>query len=128
LKILLIEDVRTERAILKHWLEVLDCEVIEATNGAEGVALYHDQLPELVITDLVMPEKEGIETMLSLKQDFPDVKIFAISGAGLKEPGEYLPLAQKIGAIRTFAKPIDKEELLSAVMDLFPEANPKWSS
>ncbi|MCP3955553.1 MAG: response regulator [Desulfobacterales bacterium] len=124
MKILIIEDVRTERAILKHWLEELICEVIEASNGVEGLAFYHDQLPELVITDLVMPEKEGIETMISLWQDYPDVKIFVISGAGLKESGEYLPLAKSIGALRTFAKPIDKAELLAAVMDFFPETNP----
>jgi CheY-like chemotaxis protein len=128
LKILLIEDIRTERAILKHWLEELGCEIIEASNGVEGLALYHDYLPELVITDLVMPEKEGIETILSLMEEFPDVKVFAISGAGLKEPGQYLPLADRIGALRTFAKPIDKEVLLSAVMDFFPETNPNLSS
>ena len=127
MKILLIEDVRTERAILKHWLAELDCEIIEASNGVEGLALYRDYLPELVITDLVMPEKEGIETILSLTKEFPDVKVFAISGAGLKEPGQYLPLANKIGAVRTFAKPIDKEELLAAVVDFFPEANPNFS-
>ncbi len=124
MKILLIEDIRTERAILKRWLEELGCEVIEASNGNEGLSLYHDNLPDLVITDLVMPEKEGIELMISLQQDFPGVIIIVISGAGLTESGEYLPLAKQIGAVRTFAKPIDKEELLAAVVDLFPAANP----
>jgi CheY-like chemotaxis protein len=127
MKILLVEDVRVERTIIKHWLQELNCEVIEASNGNEGLDLYHAHRPELVITDLVMPEKDGAEMIISLQKEFPGVKIFAISGAGLKASGEYLPLAKKIGALRAFAKPIAKEELLAAVMDFFPEANPNLS-
>ena len=123
MKILLIEDVRVERKKLKRWLEELGCEVIEASNGNEGLDLYHDNLPDLVITDIVMPEKEGIEMMIELRKDFPDIKIIAISGAGIKEPGEFLDLAKHLGAMRTFVKPIDKGELLDAVLELFPEAN-----
>jgi len=127
MKILLVEDIRVERLILKRWIEELRCEVIEASNGNEGLDLYQVHKPELVITDLVMPDKEGVEMIISLIERFPGVKIFAISGAGLKDSGEYLPLAKQIGALRTFTKPIDKEELLAAVMDFFPEANPKLS-
>jgi len=127
MKILLVEDIRVERLILRRWLGELRCEVVEASNGNEGLDLYHAHRPELVITDLVMPDKEGVEMIISLQGRFPGVKIFAMSGAGLKESGEYLPLAKQIGALRTFAKPIDKEELLAAVMDFFPEANPNVS-
>ncbi len=101
--------------------------MVEASNGNEGLELYHAHKPELVVTDLVMPDKEGVEMIISLVERFPGVKIFAMSGAGLKESGEYLPLAKQIGALRTFTKPIDKEKLLAAVMDFFPEANPKLS-
>lgn len=124
MKILLVEDVRVERTILKHWLEELRCEVIEASNGNEGLDLYHYHRPELVITDLIMPQKDGVQMLIELQREHLGVKIFAISGAGDKEPGEYLPLVQSIGVLRTFVKPIDKEELLAAVVEYFPEANP----
>jgi len=117
MKILLIEDVRVERKVLKRWLEEFGYEVIEASDGNEGIALYHDNLPDLVITDLVMPEKEGIQTIIDLCKEFPDVKIFAISGAG-KNPGEFLELAKHLGAMRSFVKPIDKRDLLDSVLEL----------
>ena len=125
MKILLIEDVRVERKIIKHWLEELGCEVIEASNGNEGLDLYHDNLPDLVITDIIMPQKDGVQMMIELQRDFPNVKIFAISGAGEKEPGEYLPLLKDVGALRTFVKPIDKGEFLGAVRDFFPKSGPE---
>jgi CheY-like chemotaxis protein len=121
MKILLVEDIRVDRMILKHWLEELDCEVVEASNGNEGLDLYRAHRPELVITDIIMPQKDGVQMMIELQREYPDVKIFAISGAGAKKPGEYIPLAKKVGALRTFVKPIDKGELLDAVRELFPE-------
>ncbi len=125
MKILLIEDVRVERTILKHWLEELDCEVIEASNGYEGLDLYHDHQPDLVVTDIIMPQKDGVQMMIELQREFKGVKIFAISGAGEKEPGEYLTLVKDIGVLRTFVKPIDKRELLDAIVEYFPEAKRK---
>ena len=124
MKILLVEDVRVERTILKHWLEELGCEVIEASNGNEGLDLYYDHKPELVITDIIMPEKDGVQMLIELQREYSGVKIFAISGAGENDPGEYLPLVQSIGVLRTFVKPIDKGELLAAVVEYFPEVNP----
>ena len=119
MKILLIEDLRTERTIIKRWLEQEGYDVIEASDGNEGILLYKTHEPDLVITDLVMPDKEGIETIIELQKDYPSVKIFAISGAGLKSAGDYLPLAEKIGALRSFIKPIDKFELMDAVQEVF---------
>lgn len=123
MKILLVEDVRVERKKLKRWLEALKCEVIEASNGNEGLSLYYDHRPDLVITDLVMPKKDGVQLLIELQREHPYAKVFAISGAGLKKSGEYLPLTKRLGALRTFTKPIDKEELLASVMDFFPETN-----
>lgn len=125
MKILIIEDVRVERKILKQWLEGAGCEVIEASNGVEGLERYREHLPDLVITDIVMPEKEGIELMIELRKEFPDIKIFAVSGAGATKAGEYLPLAKSVGALRTFVKPIEKRALLDAVRTLSPAADPK---
>lgn len=128
MKILLIDDAEQARRLLKKWLVDFGCEVIEASNGNEGIDLYYDHRPELVITDIIMPEKDGIQVMIELRRDFPDVKIFTISGAGEKYPGEYLYLAKDVMAIRTFVKPIDKGELLAAVVDIFPEFNPNVSN
>jgi len=124
MKILLVDDDRIARMKLKRWLQELKCEVIEAADGNEGVDLYNDQRPKLVITDIIMPQKDGIQMMLELQRDYPDLNIFFISGAGEKPPGEYLPQVENIGVLRTFAKPIDKEILLAAVVECFPETKP----
>jgi len=124
MKILLVEDVRVERLKLKRWLEKLGCEVIEASNGNEGLDLYYDHSPELVITDIIMPQKDGVQMMIELLREHSGVKFFVISGAGESEPGEYLPLVQRIGVLRTFVKPIDEGKLSNAVLELFPDANP----
>jgi len=71
-----------------------------------------------------MPQKDGVQMLIELQREFPGTKLFAISGAGENEPGEYLPLVQSIGVLRTFVKPIDKRELLAAVVEYFPEADP----
>jgi len=124
MKILLVEDIRVERKILKHWLEELDCEVIEASNGNEGWDMFHDHQPDLIITDIIMPGKDGVQMLIEIQREFPGTKIFAISGAGENEPGEYLPFVRTLGVLRTFVKPIDKGELLTAVTEYFPETNP----
>ena len=120
MKILLVEDTGQARRLMKKWLEGIGCEVIEASDGNEGLDLYHDHRPELVITDVIMPGKDGIQLMIELRRDFPDVKIFTISGAGVQDPGEYLSIAKDVRALRTFVKPVDKQELVEAVLAYFP--------
>jgi DNA-binding NarL/FixJ family response regulator len=83
-----------------------------------SIKLYRANPTDLIITDLIMPEKEGIETIMELKKDFPDVKIIAISGGGRSKPESYLNLAKQLGAKRVFPKPIDREELLNAIREL----------
>jgi len=73
---------------------------------------------DLIITDMVMPEKEGIETIQELRQGFPDIKIIAMSGGGQVGSGEYLHIAKMLGAQRTFAKPVEQEELLKGIREL----------
>jgi len=82
------------------------------------LALYREDLPDLVITDIIMPKKEGIEMIMELKKEFPDVKIIAISGGGRNVPETYLPIAKKLGSERTFSKPIDWPELIKTVRKL----------
>ena len=118
-RILVIDDNDEFRDIVKRWLEEAGYEVSEAANGEEGIKRYREKPAELVIADIIMPKKEGIETMMELKRDFPDVKIIAVSGGGVVDPKDYLEGAKLIGgAMRTFAKPFKKEELLQAITEL----------
>jgi len=118
LKILIIDDEAPVRKMLKKLFERNDYEVLEAANGIQGLKLFNEQHPDLIISDLIMPEKEGLETIRELKKLNPDVRIIAISGGGITDPKMYLDLASKFGAVRTFSKPIDNEILLSAIKEI----------
>ncbi len=121
-QIVLIEDDVQFRTMLRMTLERAGHEVVEANNGDEGIAQVEHVSPDLVITDLVMPEKEGLETIMELWQAHPDLPIIAISGGGAKVDAEMaLSCAQAFGAMRTFSKPLDREKLLAAVKELVPE-------
>ncbi len=92
--------------------------VSEASDGAKGTRIYRENPVDLVITDLIMPEKEGIETIRELKRDFPDINIIAISGSGCLYPDDYLFMAKMLGAQRTLTKPIERDELIGTVKEL----------
>ena len=117
-KILIIDDEPHILLMLKKMLERSGYEIELATNGVEGIELFKKIKPDLVITDIIMPETEGIETIMELQRDFPDVKIIAISGGGHNIAENYLYLAKSLGVQRTFAKPIERDELLKAVSEL----------
>src|SRR5438552_5036610 len=110
--ILLIDD---NAGMLKMQVEFLrhaGHAVTTAVNGKEGMSLVEKQPFDLVITDLVMPEKEGIEVIMELRRKFPALKIIAISGGGRVNPEDYLVLARKLGATKTLAKPFSGKELV----------------
>ncbi len=117
-RILVIEDEAQMRKLLRQVLEDSGYEVEEAPDGLEGMRLYRENPSDLIITDMIMPKKEGMETILDLKLEFPDVKIIAISGGGRVGPEPYLQIAEGFGAERVFTKPFDIKELLSAIKDL----------
>jgi len=111
--ILVIDDEEPIRALLRIALEGAGHEVLEASNGGLGLALYRARSADLIITDIVMPEMDGLEMMLELTRNFFNVKVIAISG-GLE--GEVpLHVAKLLGVRQTFQKPLDMETLLSAV-------------
>jgi CheY-like chemotaxis protein len=116
--ILVIDDDIEMRRILRKLLEREGYQVLEASDGDEGIKLYQKNQIELIITDLLMPGKEGIETIIQLKQDFPDIKIIAMSGGGQIESEFYLECAKSFGAEYTFVKPINRKKLLTAVKEL----------
>jgi CheY-like chemotaxis protein len=117
-RILLIDDNADLRQMVAHMLETAGHEVFQAADGEEGIVLHGRILPQLVITDLLMPGKEGIETIMALKRDRPHVKILAISGGGRSGAIDILEMAHRLGADRTLTKPFRKAEVLDAVARL----------
>jgi CheY-like chemotaxis protein len=117
-KILLVDDnpglLAMQRGFLEHGGHV----VTTATNGKEAVECAQRESFELLITDLVMPEKEGIATIIELHRKFPAMKIIAISGGGRINAKDYLDLAEKLGASKTLSKPFSGKDLLAAVASL----------
>ncbi|ADW17241.1 response regulator receiver protein [Desulfobulbus propionicus DSM 2032] len=118
MRILVIDDDEQMRILLRQVMEWAGYEVTEAGDGREGMHKQRRQPANLVITDLIMPEQEGLKTITSLKKEFPEVKIIAISGGGRIGPEAYLPAAQELGADRVFSKPFEVRELVDAVKEL----------
>lgn len=117
-RILVIDDDVQICSMLERFLSRKGYEVDVAYDGNQGLMMYDKGKTNLVITDLVMPEKEGIETVMELRSKSPNVKIIAISGGGRVGPESYLEIAKELGAQRTFEKPVDFDELLGAVEEL----------
>lgn len=118
-RILVIDDDDQMRSMLKQTLERAGHEVIDASNGEEGIRLLHESSAEMVITDLIMPEKDGMETIIELKREYPDIKIIAISGGSrAMDPRDYLHYATQAGVMKTFTKPFDSQEILEAIHEL----------
>jgi CheY-like chemotaxis protein len=115
--ILIIDDEAQIRSMIRLVLEREGYIVSEALDGAEGIRQFRQKPADLIITDLIMPNKDGIGMMIELKKEFPDAKIIAMSGGGLNRPEGYLRGAQKLGAVHTLAKPINRQELLRVVKD-----------
>lgn len=114
-RILVIDDEELARFTLREILETAGHEVSEARNGNEGIAFQKAQPFDLVITDIIMPEKEGVETIIEMKRDCPGVKIIGISGGGRTRNLDFLKLAKQFGAMRVLAKPFTEGELLECV-------------
>lgn len=113
--ILLIDDDRELRWTLRLMLEEAGHEVVEAADGVAGVELQSRIEPELIVTDIIMPEKEGIETILDLRRHDPNARIIAISGGGRLTPDDFLSAARRLGAYRSLKKPFRREQLLEAI-------------
>jgi YesN/AraC family two-component response regulator len=117
-RILLIDDDESVRTILYLTLVHAGHEVIEARNGREGLDLFRQGSVDLVITDIVMPEKEGFEVVMKIRKKNPTLKIIAISGGGLHNAAHYLHTAKLLGAAKVLAKPFSNETLMTAVNEL----------
>lgn len=113
--ILIIDDDDVFRDVLASALEQSGHHVRQATNGVEGLQMFHATPAELVITDIVMPEKEGLDTIRDLRRDFPKARIIAMSGGLAHDPKLYLHMAEKFGATAVLAKPFHLADLKQVV-------------
>jgi DNA-binding response OmpR family regulator len=123
-RIILIDDDELFRNSMRRVLERAHHEVTLAANGTEGVRLHREQPADVIVTDILMPEKEGIETIMELRRGDPELKIIAMSGAPGLERSTYLRAAGLLGAARTLAKPFAPQELLDAVDGLLRQPGP----
>jgi DNA-binding response OmpR family regulator len=116
LKILVIDDEPAIRSILSRLLSDQGYQVTTAEDGVRGWALFLEQKPDLVITDIIMPEREGVETIRKIRREYPHAKIIAISGGGRLVNYDVLAVARKFGADEVIHKPFDARGLLEAVV------------
>ncbi len=118
MRVLIIDDDEQIRVLLQQMMEWAGFETAVAENGKVAMQLQRQQPADLVITDLIMPEQEGLETISRLKKRYADVKIIAISGGGRIGPDAYLPAALELGADRVFSKPFNVQEVVDSVREL----------
>lgn len=119
-EILVIDDYAVDRYIMAEALARAGHRIWEAKNGMEGVALCRNQLPSLVITDIVMAEKDGIETIRELRQFAPRLPIIAVSGT--EHSAVYLSAVNLLGADAVLTKPFNFDQLIATVARLLRPA------
>lgn len=118
-RILIVDDEEMVRSLLREALEADKHDILEAKTGKEAGDIYRDSPVDLIITDLVMPGKNGIELILDLKAEHPEVRIVAVSGGGgITGRFDYLPIAKLIGAKAILSKPFEMRELRAMVTEV----------
>ena len=121
-RILLVEDDLQVRSMLSETLRQEGYEVTEAADGNEALALFGQGPTDMVITDILMPNKEGLSLITDLRKTDPEVLIIAFSGGAQRlTPGCNLELARMFGAARTFQKPLDIDALLAAITEMLAQ-------
>jgi CheY-like chemotaxis protein len=116
--ILIIEDDKDLRGMLKTALLRKDHVVPEAGNGREALIHFKPGVTDLIITDLLMPEEAGLKVIMKIREIKRDIKLIAISGGGSCGPGSYLDLARALGADAVYSKPFSVNDLTAKIDDL----------
>ena len=116
--VLIIEDDPIMLRNLAQWFEQAGCRVMVAHDGDEGLAQFNTLRPNAVVTDIIMPNREGVETLMAIKNLDPDVKILAISGGGRLGSTDLLRTARGLGADAVMAKPFRSTDVVAAVSRL----------
>ena len=114
-RILVVDDEPLARYAIRSALEIAGHSVVEAENGREGFGFYESQWFDLTVTDILMPEQDGIQTIQEFKSFRAAGKIIAITGGGVLRAGGRLNLAENVGADRTLAKPFTDDQLIECV-------------
>ncbi|MBF0307912.1 MAG: response regulator [Magnetococcales bacterium] len=121
-RVLIIEDDRAIRQLLHDILEGAGYVVVEAKNGREGLHLFQKHPCDLVLTDILMPEVDGVGVIREMRSHHPGVPIVALSGGGMTVTAETsLQVARKLGVNRTLSKPFAIAQVLDVVADLLAE-------
>ncbi len=122
-RVLVIDDSPTVREMVRTALEPAGHEVLQAADGRVGVEVQRVLSCDVVITDLIMPEKEGLETILELRREWPQIKIIAVSGgSAVLNKKDLLRAARSFGAVETISKPFTARQLIDSVAQLVSPA------
>jgi CheY-like chemotaxis protein len=116
--ILIVEDEKDLRGMLKTSLIRRKYTVIEAENGKDAISHFKPLITDIVVTDIIMPDEDGLKVIIKLKELKPSLKIIAISGGGKAGPGSYLNLAKALGADAIFSKPFSVNDLIGKIEEL----------
>ena len=116
--ILIVEDDKDLREMLKISLLMRKYTVLEASDGKEALIKFRPGVTDMVITDLIMPDEDGLKVIMKIKEIKPSIKIIAISGGGKAGPGNYLNLAKALGADEIFHKPFSINEMIKKIDEL----------
>lgn len=122
--ILIVEDDNGLREMLKLSLTRRKYTIFEARDGKEAITHFKPAITDMVITDLIMPEEDGLKVIMNLRAVKPSIKIIAISGGGKAGPGNYLSMAKALGANAIFSKPFSMKDLYMKIDELLTDEQP----
>ncbi len=117
-KILVVDDDDLIRDLIYEILEPQGYQILLAENGNRALEILDKEEIDLIITDIIMPDKEGIETILDIKKRLPHAKIIAMSGGGQLEANSYLSMAKRLGVNATISKPFNPVKLLNVIQEI----------
>jgi DNA-binding NtrC family response regulator len=121
--ILLVDDEASIRTMVRAILSDPEYSFVEAANGKEALEILETKAFDLIITDVIMPDCDGIELVMTVRRKLPGVKIVVMSGGGRVRADHYLNLAEKLGAAHVFEKPFNTTELRETVSSLLAETD-----
>jgi CheY-like chemotaxis protein len=117
-RVLVIDDNDDFRKLALLWFQIHGIEAEGAVNGVQGLEFQRRQPASVIVTDIFMPEKEGIETIQDLRREFPEAKIIAMTGRESLTDYDVFQVARALGAVKTFKKPFKLDDLVAAVREL----------
>jgi CheY-like chemotaxis protein len=117
-RVLVIDDNEDFRKLALLWFQIHGIDAQGAANGVEGLNLQRKSPADIVVTDIFMPEKEGIETIQDLRREFPAAKIIAMTGRESLTDYDVFQVARELGVVKTFKKPFKLDDLVAAVEEI----------